>query len=78
MDNPIKFSIQAIDYLHKERLHQKSWRGDETKIDIYALDGLGLKEMIFNGVVRTREDAIRLSEFFKVHAYCFPKEDGNF
>lgn len=73
-DNSPKLDLTAIGNWQDGPVKKKTFRGDNTKIDINTFDGYELRQLHFTGVCYTREDALRLSDFFKVHAYCLKEE----
>lgn len=76
-DNPIKFEVEAVSNMSPRMLRVKKWRGAETEIERTWSDGYKLDEIKFKGVAFTHEDAIALSEFFKIHAYSLPYKNGS-
>ena len=73
-DNPIKLDLTARGDWENSDTKRKTFRGLNTKIDINTFDGYEMRQLHFYGVCYTREDALRLSDFFKVHAYCLREE----
>jgi hypothetical protein len=72
-DNPIKLELTGYD-MQNRSTRNKQYRGEKTKIDVNAFDGYGFRQLDFNGVCYTKEDALRMADFFKVHAYCLRSE----
>ena len=73
-DNPVKLDLVATHGRDSSVLKKRTFRGLNTKIDVNVFDGYLLENIQFNGVVYTREDALRMAEFFQVHAYCLRSE----
>lgn len=78
IENPIKFQAIGARNDDPTRKMTKCHRGEKTKIDVDTFDGYALRNISFEGVAYTREDALRLSDFFKVHSQCLKSENDAF